>query len=70
MNHIDRTYEFLRGCIDRHLDRTRERTNRGARVRALEGKNKGGAGAQATPALAQDPPGGKPDKKSKGNGKG
>jgi hypothetical protein len=70
LSHVDRTYEFLRGSIDRHLGRTRERHNRDAKVRALEGKSK--PGVQANPAQevgddAQEEP---TSESGEGNGKG
>ena len=59
--HPDHTYDFLRLCVARYLDRKRQDANREAHQQAF-----GGATPAAALAAAED----KPDKKKNGKGKG
>ena len=62
-NHEDKTYDFLRGCVRRHIELNRLKANRAANSEALK------QGVPDKQALAAKGKGEGKDKKKKGKGK-
>jgi hypothetical protein len=58
LGHRDRSYDFLRGSIDRHLDRQRETLNRNAKIKSLEAARTGPDKQQQQPQQQQPQGGG------------